>query len=45
MPKRPGDLSLAERWLNSARLSLSLAAVAKRMGTAADEKGEPQWRR
>jgi hypothetical protein len=40
MPERPGSLPLAELVAEQrARLSLSLAAVAKRMGTAADEEG------
>lgn len=40
IPERPGSLPLAELVAEQrARLSLSLAAVAKRMGTAADEAG------
>jgi transcriptional regulator with XRE-family HTH domain len=40
MPERPGSLPLAELVAEQrVRLSLSLAAVAKRMGTAADEEG------
>jgi transcriptional regulator with XRE-family HTH domain len=40
MPERPGTLPLAELVAERrARLSLSLAAVAKRMGTAADQEG------
>jgi transcriptional regulator with XRE-family HTH domain len=40
MPERPGSLPLAELVAERrARLSLSLATVAKRMGTAADQEG------
>jgi hypothetical protein len=40
MAERPGSLPLAELVAEQrARLSLSLAAVAKRMGTAAEQEG------